>query len=462
LDIETLQIPTMIVDKNAYISKCNGSLVRFLFCKDSSEIVGKNILEFILKNQNHLDIIRFLSNMSRPQIGVFYLHDSQDNKMDCIFYAYPEEFNKIIIHVLDAKKTLKKYERYQGDNVFISEESKFLINSVLQTILGFISNLSNSYSANRTDRDIFKDLEVIEANVHILNDSIQEILGQDILSSNDKKRWGKINTEHFNEEFLQFFDEIISMKSCIIRHGDNCEISTFYINRKVFSKIIFTIFTELSKLCHDNSVISIDTSFSTDNSRFCVKISSYINKVSANTVNSCVKYASSIDGTVTFRKSQKEIIVIEIQIPFSENKKSGIEDLDLVKKIKKKEDIKILIVDDFTEHRNLFSFMLGRLGFKKIYEESDGKDAVDLLEHNQSIDFVFMDINMRNMNGDKACKMIKEELGLDVTVVGLTASNVENLSKLDIDPSYFDDILSKPISEEQMLSIISKYIELEN
>ena len=103
-----------------------------------------------------------------------------------------------------------------------------------------------------------------------------------------------------------------------------------------------------------------------------------------------------------------------------------------------------LVVDDDKTNRLVLETLLKRNGFDTISAE-DGAIAVEAFKNN-SIDIVFMDVMMPNMDGYEATQKIKE-LSKDyfVPVIFLTALNDEKSLAKCIDAGG-DDFISKPYS----------------
>lgn len=62
-------------------------------------------------------------------------------------------------------------------------------------------------------------------------------------------------------------------------------------------------------------------------------------------------------------------------------------------------DMKILIVDDFPTMRRITRTLLKQLGYSNCIEAEDGKQGLEMLNNDPSIEFVVSDWNMPNMTG---------------------------------------------------------------
>lgn len=75
------------------------------------------------------------------------------------------------------------------------------------------------------------------------------------------------------------------------------------------------------------------------------------------------------------------------------------------------ENIKILVVDDFSTMRRIVRNLLKELGFVNIQEAEDGVDALSKLRR-ENFDFVVSDWNMPNMSGIELLREIRADADL--------------------------------------------------
>jgi len=85
-------------------------------------------------------------------------------------------------------------------------------------------------------------------------------------------------------------------------------------------------------------------------------------------------------------------------------------------------NIKVLLVDDHKIVRDGIKLMLkSQAGIDVVAETDDGQKVTELLEHTP-VDVIVMDINMPEMNGIQAAKMVKKEYP-DIKILALTMSS---------------------------------------
>ncbi|MBP0902332.1 hybrid sensor histidine kinase/response regulator [Mariniflexile gromovii] len=115
----------------------------------------------------------------------------------------------------------------------------------------------------------------------------------------------------------------------------------------------------------------------------------------------------------------------------------------------------VLLVED-----NMISMMYAKKLLEKhvtkIYEATNGVEAILKVKSYNDIDLVFLDLEMPQMNGFKAISHIKEHRP-NLIVIAFTANipSTELINKLD--DLGFDDILSKPFSKQDVFAILKKY-----
>lgn len=117
--------------------------------------------------------------------------------------------------------------------------------------------------------------------------------------------------------------------------------------------------------------------------------------------------------------------------------------------------MRILVVDDNKQNRDMMSFILSSDGHQVI-EAEDGQQALDIVSK-QIPDLIFMDVIMPVMDGFEATQAIREYLGeIHVPILFLTGlSDDETLSKcLSLGG---DDFLYKPVTHQVLRAKIKSH-----
>jgi len=114
----------------------------------------------------------------------------------------------------------------------------------------------------------------------------------------------------------------------------------------------------------------------------------------------------------------------------------------------------ILIVEDNSFNQTLLKKMIESIGCKCIIA-SDGMEAVEKVKQN-TFDLIFMDIQMPNMDGLEATRIIRKNKHPSPVIIALTA-NVDVKTMNEVSESGMDDFLLKPTTVGVLRQIIGKY-----
>ena len=115
---------------------------------------------------------------------------------------------------------------------------------------------------------------------------------------------------------------------------------------------------------------------------------------------------------------------------------------------------RILIVDDDEMVLMALNELLKPEGYE-IDSANSGKEALKKIDENH-YDLLMLDIIMPGMNGVELCKLIREnEEHRETTIVFLTAKSREEDKVLGLEAGA-NLFLSKPISPEKLLGIVSE------
>ena len=105
--------------------------------------------------------------------------------------------------------------------------------------------------------------------------------------------------------------------------------------------------------------------------------------------------------------------------------------------------LRILLAEDNRVNQEVGLLMLSRLGYKADLAP-DGQGALDAVDQAE-YDLILMDIQMPNMNGIDAARIVRDKLGAKCPAIfALTAEALEGDKQRFLDLG-FDDYLSKPL-----------------
>ena len=130
----------------------------------------------------------------------------------------------------------------------------------------------------------------------------------------------------------------------------------------------------------------------------------------------------------------------------------------LDKKIVLNKTKKILIVEDNEINMEIACEMVKSLGYK-LERAYNGKQALEVLKES-SFDLVLMDIQMPELNGYEAVKVIRKgEIGTrkHIYIIAMTAYAMNGDRETCIEMG-MDDYISKPFDINTLKNVISKFI----
>lgn len=138
-------------------------------------------------------------------------------------------------------------------------------------------------------------------------------------------------------------------------------------------------------------------------------------------------------------------VVLTYQLDTSKNEKQDSSKLDL-------KDKRILLVEDNEINMEVAEFYLGAV-HANVDKAWNGLEAVEKVkEQPNKYSLGLMDIMMPKMNGDEAARCIRK-INPSIPIVAMSAQ-----SEYSIDQTIMNDSISKPIDEQKLDQILSKYI----
>ena len=118
----------------------------------------------------------------------------------------------------------------------------------------------------------------------------------------------------------------------------------------------------------------------------------------------------------------------------------------------------ILVVEDSPTNQMLIKLLLEKMNITVTITQ-DGKEAVDKAL-NEPFDLIFMDIQIPEMNGYEATKILRRK-GITTPIVALTAHAMKGDDDKCISAGC-DDYLAKPIRRKKLFETIRKYLPTES
>ena len=127
---------------------------------------------------------------------------------------------------------------------------------------------------------------------------------------------------------------------------------------------------------------------------------------------------------------------------------------------KKTNAVKVLICDDSSTDRKITKKILEPQDWIETVEAPSGKDALSLLERDNSIDLIISDIMMPDMDGFRLARSIREK-GYDIPIIAMSA-RMEPADRKKMNASGMNAFIQKPINQQLLLDKIDELISQKN
>jgi CheY-like chemotaxis protein len=122
------------------------------------------------------------------------------------------------------------------------------------------------------------------------------------------------------------------------------------------------------------------------------------------------------------------------------------------------QDLCVLIVDDSKTTRKFIVSSIRELGVT-IYEADDGETAYKLLKKlSNQVDLIISDLNMKRMDGDELCRLVRTELGYTNRPFIFLSANDDRNVILKLFKAGATDYISKPFFKEELLARMNVHL----
>jgi signal transduction histidine kinase/DNA-binding response OmpR family regulator len=116
--------------------------------------------------------------------------------------------------------------------------------------------------------------------------------------------------------------------------------------------------------------------------------------------------------------------------------------------------LRILVAEDNPVNQKIATKILKKLGYEPAVA-NHGKEVMEMISHEQ-FDIILMDVQMPQMNGLEATRMIRTCLEIQPVIIALTA-NAMHGDRDECMQAGMDDYMSKPIELKELLSQLEKW-----
>ncbi len=118
----------------------------------------------------------------------------------------------------------------------------------------------------------------------------------------------------------------------------------------------------------------------------------------------------------------------------------------------KKQDIKILLVDDEPDILEILKYNLSAQGYQ-VFTAKNGVEGVEKAKK-KNPHLIILDVMMPEMDGIEACEIIRNTKGLENTIITFLTARGEDYSQVAGFDAGADDYITKPIKPKVLVSKI--------
>ncbi len=121
--------------------------------------------------------------------------------------------------------------------------------------------------------------------------------------------------------------------------------------------------------------------------------------------------------------------------------------------------LNILIAEDNPVNQQLALIVLTKLGYNPAVAEN-GQEAVNKMQ-DQGFDIILMDVQMPELDGFEATKIIRKQSYVQPVIIAMTANAMQG-DRDDCINAGMDDYISKPVKPEEIAGMLAKWAEKNN
>lgn len=182
-----------------------------------------------------------------------------------------------------------------------------------------------------------------------------------------------------------------------------------------------------------------------------------VDEIQSSCIEACPQFVlvSAAADVREYREEEKSRFAAVFNKPVDEQQFFGTLQRLLDNSQQKQRPLKVLLAEDNEINAQIVTHMLQNEGHSVTHADN-GKKAVLQVE-NHRFDAVLMDINMPEMDGLTASKIIRFEMGKNIPIIALTANAYQSDKQASFE-SGMNYHLSKPINKDAMLAVLEKCV----
>jgi two-component system chemotaxis response regulator CheY len=124
-------------------------------------------------------------------------------------------------------------------------------------------------------------------------------------------------------------------------------------------------------------------------------------------------------------------------------------------------NMKVLVVDDFPTMRRITKTLMKQLGYSNMIEAEDGKQALEMLQKDATIEFIVSDWNMPNMTGLELLQAVRADEKLKKLPFLMVTAEAEQDNIMAAVKSGVSNYIVKPFTaqtlQEKLIKIFATY-----
>lgn len=162
-----------------------------------------------------------------------------------------------------------------------------------------------------------------------------------------------------------------------------------------------------------------------------------------------------LGGSIAIESEQQVGTTVIVTLPFEKSGARPVLSIEEPEHIADLTGKKVLLVEDNEMNTLVAKMLLQQYGIE-VTEAGNGIEAVEAVKNN-NFDLILMDIQMPQMDGLEATRIIRQELKSTTPIVALTAHALKGEAEKCLNAG-MNDFLSKPYRENVLLGMLEKWI----
>jgi CheY-like chemotaxis protein len=170
------------------------------------------------------------------------------------------------------------------------------------------------------------------------------------------------------------------------------------------------------------------------------------------------KQYQDLFNAVVSKPLKKHLLSRSILSCFHQLNKAGAEDTRQPQKLSAnfsaQHPLRILVAEDNATNQKLAQKVLSKLGYACDIAKH-GKEVLEMVRH-KNYDVILMDVQMPEMDGLEASRMIRMCLTVQPVIIAMTANTLQGDREACLQAG-MDDYISKPINLEDLVGVLEKW-----